>query len=187
MPEDHILEDQPQDFDDFANHLLEQGLEQSPALVHGGIAGVLVAAGERAPEHCLEMLDQALDIDFRGGLAEASLQLITETELTMGSEDYEFHLFLPDDETEVSLRVQALADWCAGFMAAYALAAPEGMSLAQETAEVLKDIAAISDAVLDQDPDEEEAENNYFEIAEYLRFAVINLYLEKVERADSAS
>jgi uncharacterized protein YgfB (UPF0149 family) len=186
MPEDHMMEDQPQDFDDYANHLLEQGVQESPARVHGGICAVLVAAGDRQPDRCLELLDQALDIDFHGELVEASLQLIAATELAMANEDYEFHLFLPDDETDVRLRVQALADWCSGFMAAYAVAAPEDVSLAQGVAEILKDIAAISSAGFDDGANEEEAENSYFEITEYLRFAVLNLHRDTLEREDPA-
>ena len=185
MPHDHILEEQPQDFDDYANHLLEQGLQQSPSLVHGGICALQVADVKREAEHYLELLEEALDIDFQGGLAEASLQLIAATELALADDEYEFHLFLPDDETELSLRVQALADWCAGFVAAYALTAAQGQGLAEEVAEVLRDVAAISDAGFDDETDEQEAESNYFEITEYLRFAVLNVYLDAVEQGQS--
>ncbi|MFB3079323.1 MAG: UPF0149 family protein [Lysobacterales bacterium] len=185
MPEDYMMNDQPLDFDDYANQLLEQGLLASPALLHGGICAVLVGCAEREVDYCLAAVSQALEIDIRGELAESSLHLIAASERAMADEAFEFHLFLPDDETEIGLRVQALTDWCQGFTAAYALApaGPEGSSLGEEVAEILKDIAAIAEAGYDDEGDEEEAEHSYFDITEYLRFATLNLYLDNAERA----
>ena len=186
MPEDYMGDDQPLDFDDYANQLLEQGLQASPAQLHGGICAVLVGGGEREADHCLAAVSRALEIDIRGELAESSLQLIAASERAMADEDFEFHLFLPDDDTEIELRVQALADWCRGFIAAYALALaePEGASLGEEVAEILKDITAIAELGFDDEGNEAEAEHSYFEITEYLRFATRNLYLDNDARMD---
>jgi len=83
--------------------------------------------------------------------------------------------------------VQALADWCRGFVAAFALALtePEGASLGEEVAEILKDIAAIADVGFNDEGDAEEAEHSFFEITEYLRFATLNLFLDNEARAES--
>ena len=180
MPERYTLYDQPLDFDDYANQLLEQGLQASPALLHGGFCGVLAGAAGHEADYCLAAVSQALEIDIQGELAESSLQLVAASEQAMADESFEFHLFLPDDEVEIELRVQALADWCRGFMAAFALAPaePEGSSLGEEVAEILKDIVAIAEVGFDDEEDAEEAEHSYFEITEYLRFATLNLYLE---------
>ena len=187
MPEDYMMHEQPLDFDDYANQLLEQGLQTSPSLLHGGICGVLVGGGERIADHCLAAVSEALEIDIRGELAESSLQLIVASERAMADEDFEFNLFLPDDETEIELRVQALADWCRGFMASFALALtePEGASLGEEVEEILKDIAAIAAVGFNDEGDAEEAEHSFFEITEYLRFATINLFLDNEARAES--
>jgi uncharacterized protein YgfB (UPF0149 family) len=181
MPENHTIEEQPLDFDEYADLLLEQGLQLSPAELHGGICAVLVGATERQPDYCLAAVGQALEIDIRGQLAESSLRLIAASERAMGDESFEFHLFLPDDETGIEVRVQALGDWCRGFIAAYALVLvePEGAGLGEEVAEILKDISAIAEVGFTDEEDEEEAEHNYFDITEYLRFAVLNLFLDR--------
>jgi uncharacterized protein YgfB (UPF0149 family) len=184
MPDNHMIDEQPPDFDEYADLLLEQGLQVSPAALHGGICGVLVGGGEREADYCLAAVSQALEIDIRGQLAESSLQLIAASERAMADDSFEFHLFLPDDETEIEIRVRALGEWCSGFMAAFALAVtePARTGLAEEVAEILKDIAAIAEVGFTDEEDEEEAEHNFFEISEYLRFAVLNLYLDNDAR-----
>lgn len=183
MPEDYRFDDQPLDFDDYANQILEQGLQLSPAELHGGICGVLAGSGGVEHDYCLAVVSQVLNTEIRGELAESSLKLIAASEAAMASEEFEFHLFLPDDETDIELRVQALGDWCRGFLATYALAltVPDGGTLAEEVAEIIKDVAAIAEVGFEEIEDEEEAERNYFDISEYLRFATLNLYLENAE------
>ena len=58
--------EQALDFDDFANQLLEQGADQSPAHLHGAICGVLAGAGARDPDYCLAAVSQALELDKPG-------------------------------------------------------------------------------------------------------------------------
>jgi uncharacterized protein YgfB (UPF0149 family) len=189
MPEDYMFDDQPLDFDDYANQILEQGLQLSPAELHGGICGVLAGSGGVEQDHCLAAVSQVLNIDIRGELAESSLKLVAASDAAMANDEFEFHLFLPDDETEIELRVQALGDWCRGFLATYALAVsvPDGGALAEEVADIIKDVAAIAEIGYEDIEDEEEAERNYFDISEYLRFATLNLYLENAEIRSDAS
>ena len=52
MPDQFFDTQQPLDFDDYANQLLEQGLLESPSKLHGGICGLLVVGNEREPDHC---------------------------------------------------------------------------------------------------------------------------------------
>ncbi|MCX2980074.1 hypothetical protein EYC98_04250 [Halieaceae bacterium IMCC14734] len=176
MPDSYFDHEQALDFDDYANQLLEQGLQESPAHLHGGICGLLVAA-PLEPDHCLAALCQALQLDIRGELAGSSLQLILATTKAMADDQFEFHLFLPDDETEIEQRINALADWCRGFLAGYAMAVtdPGADGLGDEVAEILKDVSAIAEVGMDNEIDDEEAESSYFELTEFLRFATLNL------------
>ena len=156
--QDFFAEGQPFDFDDIANQLLAEGAEQSPAYVHGGICGVFAGAGPVVPEDCLAATGQALDLGLHGEL--------------------------PDDDAEIAVRVRALADWCRGFLAAYALmvADTDGGGLGEETSEILKDMAAIANADHEGDGEEqeEEAESHFFELVEYLRFATLNLFMNRL-------
>ena len=143
-------------YDELANHLVMEGSERSPSYVHGGICGIYAAAGAVSAEDCLAASAQALQ-----------------------DEEFAFHLLLPDEDTDIGERVQALAEWCRGFLAAYALVISHesGTGLDSDTGESLADIAAIAEATVDAEADEEESESHLFEVSEYLRFATLNLFM----------
>jgi uncharacterized protein YgfB (UPF0149 family) len=186
MPDRYFDHEQALDFDDYANQLLEQGLLESPAHLHGGICGLLVASPLK-PDHCLAALSQALGLDIRGELAGSSLQLIVATANALADDEFEFHLFLPDDETSIEQRIASLADWCRGFLAGYATAVsdPGADGLGDEVAEILKDVSAIAEVGMDNDIDAEEAESSYFELTEFLRFATLNLAQDALQREEA--
>ena len=177
-------EEQPFDFDDLANQLLAEGAEQSPAYVHGGICGVYAGAGRVEPEDCLAAASQALELGLHGELGETSLRLAQVTGRALLDKEFDFHLLLPDDEQPIQQRVRCLAEWCRGFLSAYALMVTrtDGAGLDEESSEVLKDIAAIADADHEgsSEDDTEEAESHFFELTEYLRFACMNLFMNQV-------
>ncbi|MEM0953477.1 MAG: UPF0149 family protein [Pseudomonadota bacterium] len=179
------------DFDDFANQLLAEGAEQSPSYLHGGLCGIYAGAGPVTAEDCLAAAAQALELALHGELAESCLTLADISRRAMQDEGFDFQLFLPGDELEMEQRVQALADWCRGFLAAYALVVSEERAgLGEETGEVLRDVAAIAEAGHDEDAEEEAAESDFFELTEYLRFACLNLFMNRLaelEDADAAS
>ncbi len=164
------------DFDELANHLLEQGLEASPSGLHGCLAGLLAAGAPAEAEAGLALLSQALDIDLHGELAGQAMQLYRVTAAALEDEEFDFHPLLPDDEADIDARTGELASWCKGFLAGFARV-NQGQ-VGQDGGEILADLAAIADAAVDADADEDESEASYIELVEYLRFAVLNLYME---------
>lgn len=170
------------DFDELANHLVEQGLEASPAQLHGCLSGLLAAGSHPQAELGLDGLGQSLGLDFHGELAGRMMQLYTVTAASLEDEEFGFYPLLPDGEEEIELRTQALAQWCGGFLVgfAYATAGTGGTSeaLSEDSSEVLRDIAAMAQAAVGDDEDEEDAEQSFMELVEYLRFAVLNVYME---------
>jgi uncharacterized protein YgfB (UPF0149 family) len=174
---------QPLSYDEFAGYLLEQGMQESPSLLHGGLSGALAAGVAPQADDCVAAVCAALSLEIRGGLAEQSLQLADATINALGSDEFEYHLFLPDDEDALEERLIGLGDWCRGFLAGYALALAEGeqTGLGDEIAEILKDMAAVAQVAPDSgsEEDEEDAEHDYFDLTEYLRFAVLNLYMDR--------
>ena len=170
------------DFDELADHLVEQGLDTSPARLHGCLCGLLCAGAGPEPERGLDGLAQALDLSVHGELAESLLGLYAVSNAALADEEFSFHLLLPDDEVEIESRTGALAGWCKGFLAGFAQAsAGRGEAaggLSEESTEILRDIGAISEAAVGEDESEEESEGSYAELVEYLRFAALNLFLE---------
>ena len=172
------------DFDEFADHLLDQGLLASPSQLHGCLCGLLGAGAPAQPEYGLDALAQALDLEVHGELASRIMQLYTVTEAALQDEEFTFLPLLPDEEEEIALRTAALASWCDGFLAgfAYVTAAADSNSsaLSQETGEILRDIAAMAQAEPAADESEEEAEDSYIELMEYLRVAVVNVFMDSL-------
>ncbi len=173
-------------FDELANQLLVEGADRSPAYLHGGVSGVYAGAGPVAPEDCLAAAAQALELNLQGELAESALGLATATLAALLDEEFGFNLLLPDDDTDIETRVQALAEWCQGFLAAYALVISTGSAagLEDEVAESLRDVAAIAEATVDAEADEEDSERDFFELSEYLRFATLNFFSQRQDALD---
>lgn len=171
------------DFDEFADHLVDQGMLVSPSQLHGCLCGILCTGAPTEAEYGLDALSQALDIVMHGELASRIMQLYTVTEVALKDEEFTFLPLLPDDDEEIGLRASALASWCDGFMSgfAYVIAGNEATAaaLSQDTGEVLKDVAAMAQAHAD-DEIEEDAEDSYMELVEYLRAAVVNVFLDSL-------
>ncbi|CAA0116007.1 Uncharacterised protein [Halioglobus japonicus] len=169
-------------FDEFSDYLLDQGAESSPSQLHGCLSGLLSAGASQEPEYGLDALTQALNLDVYGELASRLMQLYEVTAASLQDEEFSFHPLLPDDDEEIALRAEALAVWCEGFLAgfAYRLAGEDtsGRSLSDEVGEVLRDIAAMAQAEAGQDEADDDAENNYCELVEYLRVAVVNIFMD---------
>ena len=117
------------------------------------------------------------------------MRLYTVTASALIDDEFDFHLLLPDDEVEIDQRTDSLAAWCSGFLAGFALVSADtenGAKLSADSTEILKDIAQIAQAGVDSEAEEEESEESYFELVEYLRFASMNLYLDAQGQAEAS-
>ncbi len=193
MYDDTVGETGVFDFDELANHLLEQGLQSSPSEIHGCLCGLLAGGAAVEPELALAALTDVLDLELRGDLAGQVMQLYGVSAAALQDEEFDFHPLLPDDESDIETRTTALAGWCSGFLAGLAVVTAGASTqaenaLSKDSAEVLKDFAAIAQVdVSDEEKDDEEAsEENYFELVEYLRFATLNVYMDSQALAENA-
>ena len=170
------------DFEEFASHLLEQGVQASPAELHGCLCGLLAGGSVSQAEVGLAALNQALELDLHGELAHQVMQLYTQTAASLRDEEFNFYPLLPDDDVDIGVRTAALAGWCESFVAGYAQVGaildrqPE--ALPGDCSEILADFAAIAQAEVDESEDREESERSYAELIEYIRFAAINVFTE---------
>ena len=91
---------------------------------------------------------------------------------------------LPDDEHVLADRVQALADWCAGVVLGFGLASGHIRPDEMELIEHLQDVAAVE---FDESDDDEEGEESYQELYEFVRLIPVSLSLgrKKVEIAET--
>lgn len=181
MHDDSEREPQPFDFEELADHLYEQGAQCSPAQLHGCLSGLLAAGADASDEYGLDATGQALDLPLHGELAVRVMQLYQATGAALRDETFGFNPLLPDDETDIQLRTRSLAQWCDAFLAGIAHGATAPVTWSDQGREILEDIAAMAEAEVGEEDSEEEAEDSYLEILDYLRFAVLNLYMEHAE------
>lgn len=167
------------DIDEIADHLLEQGLSTPPSELHGCLCGMLAAGGAPAAEAGLAGLNQALDLDLHGELAGQVMDLYAATAVSLQDDEFDFAPLLPEDDCDIALRTSALAAWCSGFLAGYAQAGvAEAASVPADSNEILRDLAIIAQAEVDEDAEEEESEASYAELVEYIRVAALSAYMD---------
>jgi len=182
QPEDEVA---VFDFDEVANHLLDQGLDLSPSTLHGCLCGLLAAGAPAQAEAGLALLTQALDINLHGELAGQMMQLYEVSAAALIDEEFDFYPLLPDDDVDIVTRTDALAAWAGGFLGGFAQV--NKTQVGQDSSEILRDFAAIAEASVDDqhDEDEEESESNFLEVSEYLRFAALNVFMDSRTETDS--
>ncbi|MEM9254353.1 MAG: UPF0149 family protein [Pseudomonadota bacterium] len=172
----------PFDFDELSDMLLDQGQATSPAAIHGCLTGLLTAATDSSAEAGLDMVTRVLDVQLHGELAGHVLRLHEVSADALLDDSLAFYPLLPDDDTDIGERTEALADWCHAFLAGFTGAgAVSGANLGEEGAEVLRDIAAMAQAEVGDEESEDELERSFVELVEYLRLAVVNIALARIE------
>ena len=109
------------------------------------------------------------------------IRLFEETRRLLASDEFEFDLFLPEDDASLSGQVVALTSWCRGFLFGVGSVATAA-SWPKEARDILKDIAEFTK--LDTDVEGEEDERAFVEVTEYLRSAVMLLRDELSNSSD---
>lgn len=149
-------------------------MDQEAAEYHGILCGMLCYRDD-APED-LGLVETGRSIDVHGtGLRElrqASLEQLQKAHV-------EFVLMLPDDDEVLQQRVEALAQWCSGFL--YGLATSDALdmtTLSEDAAEIVRDFTELSQAGFDTGAPSETDEQDYAELVEYVRVGAQLLFLE---------
>jgi uncharacterized protein len=152
--------------------------ELSASESHGMAAGMLCVDSRTEPGFWLgELLHEGSDPEFDDN---AILHdWFEEARGQMAIDSFDFELLLPDEDAPLSERLEALRQWCQGFL--YGLGATTSIADSSgqwpdEIREIVKDITEFTK--LDSAAEGEDAENDFMEINEYLRAAVIYLRSE---------
>ena len=106
--------------------------------------------------------------------AEAAVEdFVSSTLDEMLAQDMAFNPLLPGDDANLAERIRGLAECCAGFLGGFgATVQTEPGALHTDVQEILRDFASISG--LDEDvAGDEQDENSFMELFEYVRVAAI--------------
>jgi uncharacterized protein len=151
--------------------IVQSDAELSAAEAHGMATGILCVDEQAESAVWLsELLRNAgpmIDKDKK-----LLVRLFEETRRLLGSDAFEFDLFLPEDDVPLSERVEALTSWCRGFLFGVGSGA-SASTWSKDVGEIMKDITEFTK--LDVNAEGEEDERALVEITEYLRSAVLLL------------
>jgi uncharacterized protein YgfB (UPF0149 family) len=176
------------DYSDLDQALRSLGFRLDAAEYHGALCGML-CVHEVPPENLGLDTDPPTDADAVPVARQMLQQLRHDSLNHLCDPESGFSPLLPDDDEALDLRVDALAQWCQGFL--YGLATRPALDLNQATPElreVVGDLIQISRAGVQQegDPDEDADENAYMELVEYVRAGVQLVFMELRSPDESA-
>ncbi len=171
-----MTEESP-DYTAIAEAIEHLGGQQEPAEVHGTLTGLLCANGQAPAELWLQHLFPNIrQDDLLAAEAVTTLKRLHEaTRQQLSDPTCEFRLLLPTDDASLDARVHALGEWCQGFLAGLALGGIKDFRpLPDDAREIVEDIVEIARADSSYTfTGNEEDENAYAELVEYLRVGVL--------------
>lgn len=112
--------------------------------------------------------------------AMTTLQSLFEvTHQKLETMDFSFELLLPSDDDALDLRAQELGAWCVGFMHGLQLGQVDlSKQYTQDCQDALERITDIAQIDYENVKFEEGDEDSYLNIVEYVRLAVLVVYME---------
>jgi len=175
-------------FDSICDVFVAAGATTAPAELHGILAGQLCAGVTFSPKAWMrkvgEFMEPAGEFELSRSQQAALQQLHDSTLGQLTDGDMLFHPLLPDDDTDLLTRLEALAQWCDGFLAGFALIETHRHAeFGPIISDALKDIAAIAQVGFESVEEgalEDDAEDDYMQVVEHVRLLVMNVFYENV-------
>jgi hypothetical protein len=180
------------DYGVLADLLDRSGSPVPPAELHGGLCGVICASGRRAAESWLDSFVEecAGEPNVASQLAAQLKALGNDTYDALAGMNLEFAPLLPDDESGVELRTEALALWCHGFLAGLVVGGldfgGDETAFSAELEELVRDFAEISKAgaAPEEVGDRHLSDSALVELEEYVRVGAQLVFEELTRGAD---
>ena len=165
-------------YEELQQKLASANASVEAAEVHGVICGVIASDRSLPDEWYSELFDQAEDGDLLVDEAKQLVEsLFRETIDQIERAGLGMKLLLPDDETSLPIRAQAVTEWCQGFLYGVGLSGEQASSsLSEEAGEALHDITAFTQmdvSALGDEDNLEDDEDALIEITEFLWVAAM--------------
>jgi uncharacterized protein len=164
------------EYDDIQRCLRGPDGGSAAAEAHGTLCGLLCTAANDLPDSWIQNTlsdagETAASVGEDGYGQLADLHQTTLQELTGTQMD--FQLLLQDDDTQLGLRADALGRWCQGFLYGLAVRGLKTFDqLPEDIREILEDMSEITQANFAEGEGEQEGEDAYANLVEYVRVGV---------------
>lgn len=144
-----------------------------PAECHGLLCGLLCLDQSLARDNWLQQFQQQ-STSYTNPETSMLQNLFQTTYAQLQDDEFSFQLLLPDDDSHLIARVDALSRWCQGFLSGLGLGGMQNtQQQSTELQDFLHDVSQIAQAGLSADDGNESDELAYVEIVEYLRAGVL--------------
>ncbi|MGL1959235.1 MAG: UPF0149 family protein [Colwellia sp.] len=147
--------------------------------LHGVLTGLVCAGFAFEEQSYLTMLTDLFNNGdgFPKAVKNIIKQMFSELWTDILDDAYSFQLMLPDDDDTIVERGHALGVWVQGFNLGFGLQQKGSPVVAEEVKEVLTDFAEIAN-LSDEMEEDEESEQAFFEISEYVRISSLLCFTE---------
>lgn len=152
-----------------------------PAELHGLLCGLLCTdaslKGEQWVRQAREVLADGAELSKSAH--DLLIKILEYSMVQLNDPDGSVMLLLPDDDTPLNQRTDALGAWCQGLLYGLGLGQAEQYgALSEESQEFLRDATEIAQAGFDTDETGEADETAYAEVVEYLRVGLLLIHLD---------
>jgi len=157
-------------------------IETPAAEMHGLLTALFCGGAKLRQEAWLNSMfsaEQAEEGDIiRAEARDALIAVYQVTANCFAESEHDFNLLLPEEDSEFHLKVEALAEWCQGFLTGLSLVGIDVQGKqAGDLQEAFDDLMKISCLRYEEDElSDEESEAAYTELVEYARVAVLLIY-----------
>ena len=147
--------------------------------IHGVLTGLVCAGFPFEDQGYLAMLNDMFNQgdNFPSAVKSTIKQMFSELWSDILDDAYTFQLLLPDDDESIVERGHALGSWVQGFNLGFGLQQKDTPVASSEVKEVLTDFAEIAN-LSDEMEEDEDTEQAYFEISEYVRISSLLCFSE---------
>ena len=176
---DKALEEHLLDFASVQAIITTESVPVHASELHGVLTG-LICAGFPYESH--DYLAMITDLFNNGEALPTKVKSIVKLVFSdiwtnILDDSFSFQLMLPDDDDSIVERGHALSVWVQGFNLGFGLHQKDTAIVSEDVKEVLSDFAEIANLSDDMDEDEDN-EQAYFEIAEYVRISSLLCFTE---------
>jgi len=130
------------------------------------------------PQEWLSMILAQSEPTHQTALSDMINLLLAHGQSQLNTFGFELNLLLPDDDIPLNQRVDALAEWCQGYLMGLQITAKNYTpTLSEETKKALVDIKNIASLAPEND-DSEQNEQAYQELSEFVKLTILTIFTE---------
>lgn len=178
------------DYDEIADCLDRGGLDVLPSEVHGIACGVLSGDNGASKIKWVQALVPEIEPGnvLQGEAIKQLGNLFDQAQKGLQDSEFKFELFLPEEDDSLASRMEALQDWCQGFILGMTMAGVKDYGeLPEDTKDLLEDFINIGSSGEFDYEDEQESEIAFTDISQYVRVGALLINEELQPMRQSAT